>query len=171
MLISEIIISEKTPKQTVEQAAGALKISMGQAWDFRISLGQVISLARDILGKSGDGSGVEPADAVNQAYYQILQKLGPAPTKLPKDADKPKQDQPKKDPEKKEPQQNIPQKIKKSKISSPFSKGAWIPGKDTYGPAIDYITKSAKSGADIADKYTKFTKMAASKTYTKKPLK
>ena len=46
MLISEIVLVER---QTVDQAAGALKISMGSAWDARITLGDVIQKANSVF--------------------------------------------------------------------------------------------------------------------------
>lgn len=159
MLISEIVLVER---QTVDQAAGALKISMGSAWDARITLGDVIQKANSVLGKSGKDSGVEPADAVNQAYYQILQDVnkkaqGKAPKEPPKQPEKPE----KKDKDKKTdtPQ---PPPAPTTPTGTPYK---FEPGSDAFKAFQRYasaprkrVLDPFKAGMAAADSYTKVTK-------------
>lgn len=161
MLISEIVLVER---QTVDQAAGALKISMGSAWDARITLGDVIQKANSVLGKSGKDSGVEPADAVNQAYYQILQDVnkkaqGKAPKEPPKQPEKPE----KKGKDKKTDTPQPPTTPTAPTPSQPSYK--FEPGGDVAKGIKDLLTKTYKgvtdpfkSGMSTADKFTKISK-------------
>lgn len=159
MLISEIVLVER---QTVDQAAGALKISMGGAWDARITLGDVIQKANSVLGKSGKDSGVEPADAVNQAYYQILQDVnkksqGKPPKEPPKKPEKPEK------PDKKDKKDTQPPPQAPTAPSQPAYK--FTPGSKFAKSLQDLVTKTTKgisdpfkSGMSTADAFTKVTK-------------
>lgn len=160
MLISEIVLVER---QTVDQAAGALKISMGSAWDARITLGDVIQKANSVLGKSGKDSGVEPADAVNQAYYQILQDVnkkaqGKPPPKDPNDQGK-KEKPKKKEPEKPK-QPTTPTAPTPSQPSYKFEPGGDVAKgiKDLFTKTYKGVTDPFKSGMSTADKFTKISK-------------